>query len=58
EDSTIRHFDPAWTDVRGTKKPTRNAAFETSQPKYVGQQANELSKWMNADSITRHKEDL
>jgi hypothetical protein len=56
QDATIRHFDPAWTDVRG-KKPTRNAAFEASQPKYVGQQANELSKWMNADSITRHKEE-
>mmetsp|Transcript_49416 Transcript_49416/g.152436 ORF Transcript_49416/g.152436 Transcript_49416/m.152436 type:complete len:186 (-) Transcript_49416:231-788(-) len=29
-----------------------------SQPKYMGQQANELSKWTNAESITRFKEEM
>merc|ERR1740138_269471 len=32
-------------------------AVSDAQPKYVGQQANELSKWMNAESITRHTEE-
>mmetsp|Transcript_114923 Transcript_114923/g.245359 ORF Transcript_114923/g.245359 Transcript_114923/m.245359 type:complete len:173 (+) Transcript_114923:154-672(+) len=36
----------------------KSKAVFDGQPKYVGQQANELSKWMNAESITRHKEEM
>jgi len=57
-DYSIRQFNPGWMGQGRKHKPTTRFDLETtSQPKYVGQQANELTKWMNADSITRHKEE-
>merc|ERR1719181_1256098 len=47
-------FNPRWVD--GGRRHSK-AHIGDHQPKYVGQQANELSKWMNADHITRHQEE-
>jgi len=37
---------------------TRRGGDAAGMPKFVGASANELSKWMNAESITRHREEL
>merc|ERR550525_1409893 len=52
--STINRFGNQW--LGADRRPTKAVTFD-SQPKYVGQQANELSKYMNAESITRFKEE-
>lgn len=49
-------FNPQWLDNGRRKSKAMNFGGH-DEPKYVGQQANELSKWMNADHITRHKEE-
>merc|ERR1719356_28958 len=46
-------FNRQW--LENTRK---HPILDVGQPKYVGQQANELSKWMNAESMTRTKEEL
>mmetsp|Transcript_113572 Transcript_113572/g.220211 ORF Transcript_113572/g.220211 Transcript_113572/m.220211 type:complete len:172 (-) Transcript_113572:127-642(-) len=43
--------------IKEKRKETKTVSSD-SQPKFVGVQANELSKWMNAESITRHKEEM
>eukprot|EP00415_Alexandrium_ostenfeldii_P002731 UN2731 len=40
----------------GMNKQVRTVSFDT-KPKFVGAHANELSKWMNAESISRFKEE-
>jgi hypothetical protein len=56
-DKTVSEFNPLWLSM-GKKTKTRTVTMEdASQPKYVGQQANELSKYMNSESITRHNEE-
>eukprot|EP00416_Gambierdiscus_australes_P009352 CAMPEP_0171133352 /NCGR_PEP_ID=MMETSP0766_2-20121228/126137_1 /TAXON_ID=439317 /ORGANISM="Gambierdiscus australes, Strain CAWD 149" /LENGTH=179 /DNA_ID=CAMNT_0011596727 /DNA_START=51 /DNA_END=590 /DNA_ORIENTATION=+ len=54
ETSTISRFGNQW--LGADRKSSKGVSFDT-QPRYVGQQANELSKWMNAESITRYKEE-
>lgn len=52
---TLYATSNAWLDDSWTR---RGAHGDPNAPKFVGSNANELSKWMNADSIARHKEEL
>lgn len=49
--ATSRH----WLDDNWSR---RGAHGDPNAPKFVGASANELSKWMNAESITRHREEM
>lgn len=44
-----------WLDDSWTK---RGAHGDPNAPKFVGSSANELSKWINAENISRFKEEL
>eukprot|EP00929_Paragymnodinium_shiwhaense_P016513 TRINITY_DN124924_c0_g1_i1.p2 TRINITY_DN124924_c0_g1~~TRINITY_DN124924_c0_g1_i1.p2 ORF type:complete len:215 (+),score=39.18 TRINITY_DN124924_c0_g1_i1:96-647(+) len=66
-DMTMRHsrqsfFDGATVAMQDTfPKRTwiepRQNIYSLGKPKYSGQQANELSKWMNAEGLTRVSEE-
>merc|ERR1719199_416736 len=51
---TMYATSTCWLDDSWTK---RGAHGDPDAPKFVGTSANELSKWMNAESITRHREE-
>jgi hypothetical protein len=36
----------------------KGPAKSRGEPKFIGAKANELSKWLNAESITRHREEM
>eukprot|EP00418_Pyrodinium_bahamense_P081748 CAMPEP_0179064604 /NCGR_PEP_ID=MMETSP0796-20121207/28032_1 /TAXON_ID=73915 /ORGANISM="Pyrodinium bahamense, Strain pbaha01" /LENGTH=181 /DNA_ID=CAMNT_0020761553 /DNA_START=95 /DNA_END=640 /DNA_ORIENTATION=+ len=55
EANAISRLGNQW--LGADRKPGKAVTID-SQPKYVGQQANELSKWMNAESISRYKEEM
>lgn len=40
-----------------SRRKSKAVVFDPEQPKYVGQSANELSKYLNAESISRRKEE-
>lgn len=48
-------YSTNWLDDSWTR---RGHHGDPNAPKFVGAGANELSKWMNAESISRHKEEL
>mmetsp|Transcript_28513 Transcript_28513/g.90887 ORF Transcript_28513/g.90887 Transcript_28513/m.90887 type:complete len:172 (-) Transcript_28513:76-591(-) len=54
ETSAISKLGNQWL---GLDRRPATAVTLDSRPKYVGLQATELSRWMNAESITRHKEE-
>mmetsp|Transcript_68841 Transcript_68841/g.128484 ORF Transcript_68841/g.128484 Transcript_68841/m.128484 type:complete len:192 (-) Transcript_68841:51-626(-) len=53
--ATNRGQSPPAIGLGETKRRGRD---NWMQPKFVGANANELSKWTNAESITRYKEEL
>jgi len=52
---TMYATSTSWLDDSWTR---RGAHGDPNAPKFVGSGANELSKWMNAESITRHQEEM
>merc|ERR1719482_1918920 len=52
---TMYATSTSWLDDSWTR---RGAHGDPNAPKFVGSSANELSKWMNAESITRHQEEM
>lgn len=52
---TMYATSTSWLDDSWTR---RGAHGDPNAPKFVGSGANELSKWMNAENISRHQEEL
>merc|ERR1719197_224883 len=52
---TMYATSTSWLDDNWTRKGHHG---DPNAPKFVGSGANELSKWMNAENITRHQEEL
>merc|ERR1719352_550311 len=52
---TMYATSTSWLDDSWTR---RGAHGDPNAPKFVGSGANELSKWLNAESISRHQEEL
>jgi len=52
---TMYATSTSWLDDSWTR---RGFHGDPNAPKFVGSGANELSKWLNAESINRHKEEM
>merc|ERR1719237_426048 len=59
ESTAIPTTSGMWLDTWSQRGKSKGLDFvEHMPPQFVGSQANELSKWMNAESITRHQEEM